>query len=432
MRSIDWTPVNLGSDPVPGEPGIVQSGGLSYLEVADAIRSAERRLRNLDAGGSVVSEAVEALQETANTVADNILRAEKRYRAVGQALLDYAPQLESAQQESQSALESARIARDTADESSAHQRHYLRLAADDTDPVQALMYTNVAETFETDAVSASAGVGLAITRINDAVTSRDRGAETARGSIENITSSDDLNDGWWDNWGKDALAVITDIAGWVSAIAGVLALLVSWIPVVGQLLAAALLVVAGLAAVVNAIGNIVLASSGERSWGEAGLSIAGVALSFIGMGAAVKVVGRVLMAEKVTMKVGQQITVKQSLRLRPADWKQWAGDMRTPVPPPVNGQTIWRAYGGKANATGGSWSPVDVQGLSNPRMQMGLPGDNGMSRVVVARLDDVEAVQTLRHGLPYEGNLGGAPEYRIPWDAQGKITVLNDLPFVVP
>ncbi|WP_166789958.1 hypothetical protein [Cryobacterium sp. TMT1-2-2] len=41
-------------------------------------------------------------------------------------------------------------------------------------------------------------------------------------------------------------------------------------------------------------------------------------------------------------------------------------------------------------------------------------------------------VQTVRHGLPYEGNLGGAPEYRIPWDAQGKITVLNDLPFVVP
>ncbi|MDJ0375907.1 hypothetical protein [Cryobacterium sp. PH31-L1] len=91
---------------------------MSYLEVADAILSAERRLRNLDAGGSVVSEAVEALQETANSVADNLLQAARRYRAVGQALLDYAPQLESAQQESQSALESARVAQETADESS--------------------------------------------------------------------------------------------------------------------------------------------------------------------------------------------------------------------------------------------------------------------------------------------------------------------------
>src|SRR5699024_440214 len=104
--------------------------------------------------------------------------------------------------------------------------------------------------------------------------------------IQDYIGGDGLDDSWWDNWGSDLLAAITDIAGWVATIAGVLALAVSWIPVVGQVLAAGLIVVAGVAAVVNAIGNTVLAASGERSWTEAGMSILGAALSVVGLGAA--------------------------------------------------------------------------------------------------------------------------------------------------
>ncbi|WP_213816077.1 putative T7SS-secreted protein [Glaciihabitans sp. dw_435] len=433
MRPTDWTPVGYTSDPIPGDPSIVRSGGQDYLDVAEAIHSAERRLRSLDSGTLAISLAADALQEKSTEVADNVGRAYSRYAAVGNALLAYAPELESAQRESADALLSARSAKDMADDSTTSHQHYLRLAEHETDPAQKLVYTQLADNSEQDAGSATYAVQAATGRVHDAISHRDTAAETAISSIEDITKSDDLGDSWWDDWGKDVLTAITDIAGNVAMIAGVLALLVSWIPVVGQVLGAALLVVAGVAAVVNAIGNVVLASTGDRTWGEAAISVVGAVLSVVGMGAAVKVVGRLLTAEKVTMKVGQQLTVRQAIRLKPANVRQYVTDMRTPVPKPTAGRPVYRTYGGGADSAGGSWSPVDPRTLPNPRMQLGLPDVNTMDRVVVARLDDASAVLKSRHGLPYDGYLGGAPEYIIPRTAQpGAITVLDDVPFVLP
>jgi hypothetical protein len=63
---------------------------------------------------------------------------------------------------------------------------------------------------------------------------------------------------------------------------------VAFIPVVGTALAGVLIVIAAVAAIVSAVANITLAATGERSWAEAGLAIAGAALSLIGLGAAAK------------------------------------------------------------------------------------------------------------------------------------------------
>ena len=104
MRPSDWSALDLGSDPVPSEPGIVLSGGRDYLAVADAIKDAGRKLRTLDLGSGVVSQSVDALIETSGKVADNISKAEARYRAAGDALCRYAPALETAQRQSIEAL----------------------------------------------------------------------------------------------------------------------------------------------------------------------------------------------------------------------------------------------------------------------------------------------------------------------------------------
>lgn len=433
MRPSDWSAVARSSDPIPGDPTVVRNGGSDYLEVATAISGAVRRLRTLDLESVLKAESADALTASAEEVAANIGKAEQRYRAVGEALIAYAPALESAQQESESALLSARSAVDAAASSESTRQHYLRLANDESDQQQALVYTNLADNCEYDAQSALSTRNSAVDRVDQAVTARDTAAETAIAQIEDITGADGLNDGWWENWGKGLLTAITDIAGIVAAVAGVLALLVSWIPVVGQLAAAALLAIAGIAALVNAIGNTVLAITGDRSWLEAGLSIAGAVLSVVGMGAAVRVVAKAMTTQRVTMKVGEQITVRQALRLKPSDWSRWAGDMRTPVPQPSQGQTIFRTYGDGALPTGGSWSPTDPRVLANPRMQLGLPDNNSMQRVVIAQLDNPSAVQNVRHGLPYNGNLGGAPEYVIPWNVQnGAISVLSDVPFSLP
>ena len=438
MRPSDWSALDLGSDPVPGEPGIVFSGGRDYLAVADAIKDAERKLRTLDLGSAVVSQSVDALIETSGKVADNIGKAEARYRATGDALSRYAPALEAAQRESVEALTLARSARSAADSASNDKQHYLRLAADEHDPQQALTYTNLADGLDSDAAGANAHLANAQGRVHDAMSARDRAAQLAIDDIHAITKHDGLKDSWWDNWGKDLLSVITDVAGWVSSIAGVLALLVCWIPVIGQALAAVFLLVAGIAAVVNAIGNIVLAATGDRSWTEAIISIAGAVLAVVGMGAAARVVGNVASAARINAKAGveiaagqaEKLTVRQAIRLKPSELSDSERLLAKPVADLKPGQTVYRVHGGDALPTGASYSTLPPSSMANPRSSLGLPRVNTGDNLIVATVDHVDNVVVTRHALPLNGQPGGAPEYIIPgpFGPSKGITVLSDTP----
>lgn len=432
MRPSDWSAVDYSTDPVPGNPTIVLNGGNDYIEVADAIADAAAAIAVITKN-EMTSKAVDALQENGEKVSADIVKAEARYRETGLALIAYAPVLESAQTESASALTDAQGAKDNESTSQYYATYYLQLSEDSTDPAEKQEYKTLADQYDDDVTAARGAVTSARSRIETAMSDRDKAANTAIDRITDITGSDDLNDGWWENWGADVLAAITDIAGWVSTIAGILALCVSWIPVIGQIAAAALLLIAGIAALVNAIGNIVLAMTGERSWLDAIVSIVGALLSVVGLGGAAKLVGLAMKSSKITMKVGQQLTVKQALKLKPDDWAQWNQLRNADIPTPQNGQIVYRTYGGGSGPTGGSWTPTNPANLPNPRANMGLPDANDMNRVVTARLDDVSSVVNTRHALPYDGNLGGAAEYIIPGSMQpGGITVLSDLPFVVP
>jgi hypothetical protein len=441
MRPPDWIALDLGSDPVPGEPGIVLSGGRDSLAVADAIKDAGRKLRTLDLGSAVVSQAVDALIETSGKVADNISTAEARYRATGIALSRYAPALETAQQESIEALTLARSARSAADSASNDKQHYLRLAADEHDPQQALSYTNLADGLDSDAAGAHAHLANALGRVHDAMSSRDRAAQSAIDDIHAITTHDGLHDSWWDDWGKDLLSVITDVAGRVSSIAGVLALLVCWIPVIGQALAAVFLLVAGIAAVVNAIGNIVLASTGDRSCTEAVISIAGAVLAVVGMGAAARVVGNVASAARINVKaaaeVGAQnmekVTIRQAIRLKPSELADSERLFAKPVADLQPGQTVYRLHGGGALPEGASYSTLPPSSMANPRSSLGLPRVNTGENLIIAKVDHIDNVVVTRHALPLNGQPGGAPEYIIPgkFGPTKRVTVLSDTPLRV-
>jgi hypothetical protein len=441
MRPSDWSALDLGSDPVPGEPWIVLSGGRDYLAVADAIKDAGRKLRTLDLGSAVVSQAVDALIETSGKVADNISKAEARYRATGDALSRYAPALETAQRESIEALALAQSARSAADSASNDKQHYLRLAADEHDTQQALSYTNLADGLDSDAAGAHAHLANAQGRVHDAMSARDRAAQSSIDDIHAITKDDGLHDSWWDDWGKDLLSVITDVAGWVSSIAGVLALLVCWIPVIGQALAAVFLLVAGIAAVVNAIGNIVLASTGDRSWTEAVISIAGAVLAVVGMGAAARVVGNVASAARINAKAGveiaagqaEKLTVRQAIRLKPSELAESEGLWAKPVSDLKPGDSVYRLHGGGARPEGASYSTLSPSQMRNPRSSLGLPDVNTGKNLIIARVDSLNSLRGTRHALPYNGRPGGAPEYVIP-DIAGVdrgLTRLSDLPFLV-
>ncbi|MFI2105570.1 polymorphic toxin type 30 domain-containing protein [Isoptericola sp. NPDC019693] len=287
MRPADWSPVGLDADPTPGDPVLVLAGGQDYLEVAGSIDDAAGAMSRLDVAGTI-SQAVDALMETKEDTVSQIRRAHSRYQATGEALVDYAQALERVQAETLAALEQARSAKDAADSAAGSRDRYQDLAYGATDAEEKREFQQQADAAGGNADDANGQVAAARSDIESAVADRDRAANDAVSRIEDITSGDDLNDSWWDDWGSKVVAAIADIADMVSMVAGLLAIVVAFIPIVGTALAGVLIVVAAVAAIVSALANITLAATGERSWAEAGIAIAGAALSVIGLGGAAK------------------------------------------------------------------------------------------------------------------------------------------------
>lgn len=116
-----------------------------------------------------------------------------------------------------------------------------QLALDGAAPdIDTTALTRAAGNAEADISAALGDLQAAQNLCRDAMANRDEAARRAVALIREVEDSGDLNDGWWDNWGANVVGRITAIAGAVAAIAGVAALLVGWIPIVGQVLAAAL------------------------------------------------------------------------------------------------------------------------------------------------------------------------------------------------
>jgi hypothetical protein len=287
LRPSDWSPVGLDADPTPGDPVLVLSGGQEYLEVAGSIDNAASAMSRLDVEGTV-SQAVDALMATKEDTIGEIRKAHGRYVAAGEALVGYASALERVQSETLAALDKARDAQDAAQAASGSKDRWQDLADSAKDETDKAEYEQKARQADGEADQAAGAISSAKSSIESAVSDRNRAAEHAIDRIEEITGSDDLNDGWWEDWGSKLVAAIADIADMISTIAGILAIIVAFIPIVGTALAGVLIVIAAVAAIVSAVANITLAATGERSWAEAGLAIAGAALSLIGLGAAAK------------------------------------------------------------------------------------------------------------------------------------------------
>jgi hypothetical protein len=287
VRPSDWSPVGLDSDPTPGDPVLVLSGGQEYLEVARSIDNAASAMSRLDVAGTI-SQAVDSLMEAKEDTIGEIRKAHSRYVAAGDALVGYASALERVQSETLAALERARDAQDAAQAASGSKDRWQDLADSAKDETEKAEYEQKAQQADGEADQAAGAISSAKSDIESAVSDRNRAADHAIDRIEEITSSDDLNDGWWEDWGSKLVAAIADIADMISTIAGILAIIVAFIPIVGTALAGVLIVIAAVAAIVSAVANIALAATGERSWGEAGLAIAGAALSVIGLGGAAK------------------------------------------------------------------------------------------------------------------------------------------------
>ena len=144
-------------------------------------------------------------------------------------------------------------------------------------------YMRLAGAADADEAAAQGRVAAQKEIIDRAVSERDIAAERAI-EIINGACGDGLADSWWDDWGKAITQWIAKICEIVSGIAGVLALLVSWVPIVGQALAAFLGALSAVTGVIAALANTVLAMAGEQTWLDAVISVGFAALGCVGLG----------------------------------------------------------------------------------------------------------------------------------------------------
>jgi hypothetical protein len=212
---------------------------------------------------------------------DAITQAYDRHHTTGDALITYATSLATAQQVADQALTTAITAVHNKTSAAWSKTRYVNLADGEDDQDTQRRYQNLVDDFQDDIDRADATISQAQADIRQAQTSRDQAAEQAVSQIQEITGSDGLNDSWWDNWG----AKLTSILDAISAITGMLALVVQFIPIIGQALGAVLLVVAAVTAIASAVLKTVAAAQGHTSWANAGLSIAFAVLACTGLGA---------------------------------------------------------------------------------------------------------------------------------------------------
>ncbi|MBV9013135.1 MAG: hypothetical protein JO272_14000 [Pseudonocardiales bacterium] len=397
-RPVDWSPL-AGSDPVPGEPDRVEQLGRHYQRVAAAISEAARKLRRIAEHQDMRSEAVEAFRDRAREVADDISRAHERYDGVGRALTGYAPELRDAQSESAAALVQARRAEDdltTANRLAHAAQARISAAPTGTDTIADQGDHRRALTA---ADAARDDLAAARRRLSRATECRDAAARRAMSLVEDVKDSGDLNDSWWDDWGAKIVKVIVKAADAVAVVAGVLALLVGWIPVVGQALAAILGTVALLTSLVSLLGNIALAATGEGEWSDVAWSALGV-LSF-GVGrAAIGALRVSALGVRGASRLAAGRLAARSVAVRVA-----AG-----LPGSSNSMTAIRSMLGTANPLGRRLARTAVQrsleqgffpsASSIARSWRAMPGEFADNVRTLRHADWGDALQQARQGGP--------------------------------
>jgi len=196
---VDWSAIGLDVDPTPGEPVLVLSGGREFLDIADSIAGAGVAMARLDVAGAV-SAAVDALMDRKEDSIGEIRKAQARYRAAGDALVSYASTLVQVQSDTLAALQRARVAQSDSQDAGGRERYFQDLADSESDEQAKNVYRRKAETAASNLSAAGSVVARARADVESAVHTRDRAADSAADQINEITSRDDLNDSWWDNW----------------------------------------------------------------------------------------------------------------------------------------------------------------------------------------------------------------------------------------
>lgn len=258
----DWSPLGYASNPVPGDPELVQSSATTFRQTATRLSEAATGLRRLD-DSDLESDATQALWSNAREIEGLLTQAFDRYDKAAHALGGYAPVLARSQAEAVAALQAASSASSDCQRASRN-AHDLWWAAKTTiDPEDRAQFIQAFHQAKSQADMASSNVYAARAKVEAAITARDTGANNAARQIHDAISGRELNDDVWDQlnelwesvkqftadllannpWLKSLVDGIVGFAkfvwdhiGEIALVLQIASLLLGWVPVLGQVL----------------------------------------------------------------------------------------------------------------------------------------------------------------------------------------------------
>lgn len=308
--SFDWhSAVVTQGDLIPGDPYQVAALGKRFRDTADAIQQQAANLRNLVANQNFDdSVSGKAFAKEVGDTADLLTKAFGRYNEAADALgtnvrpsgphdevswrsgTEWASTLELAQVKAQDALNRGKAA-DADSQSAQRQIHTAQANAlpmpapgappnpnahpDPTNTPGANGMTPAEQKAQNDKAAADALVNQAGADIQHAIDIRDAEGRAVAGAINDFINADGLKDPehhWWDIDWATLIADIGHIAGVVGGIVGILALALSWVPIVGEVLGA----IALLAGAVALVCDTISALDGKGNWFDVAIDVVGL------------------------------------------------------------------------------------------------------------------------------------------------------------
>ncbi|MFE9767875.1 hypothetical protein ACFYPC_25700 [Streptomyces sp. NPDC005808] len=265
-----WAVLGESEDPVPGDVYDLTALAKRFTATAKTISDTAAALRRLGDQKSWDSKAGREFAEKAEDTAKTVSKAHGRYEEAGSALKEYYTELETVQDEADRLLGQAETK--SGDLSTA--KSQADNPPEKTDKAgQKKLDTKVTD-LQGDLDDLRGQLSTLKSRHNKA-------GDAAAKRIHEITESDDLNDSWLDEL-RDTLTIVADIAGAVAAVCGLVALLVGWIPIIGQAIAGVLGTIALIATAISLVCHLLLAINGDGSWGDVALDVLGLATFGVG------------------------------------------------------------------------------------------------------------------------------------------------------
>ncbi|HEY5221584.1 MAG TPA: hypothetical protein VIJ18_00825 [Microbacteriaceae bacterium] len=308
--------------PLKGDPDVLAAKAAHYASIADAIQRSVTTLHKIHDVDSMKSKATEALKSSADDVANDINKAHDRYSKTASALTTYSSVLRQAQDDANRAISQIDAKQSAA--STAHQTaSTAQQAVTDAKSNDKSTATTIATKADDAAQAADAALASAHQEWHNALDKKNTAAQVAIKAIVDVVDHHNnglKNPGFWDN-----------LVHWVEKIgdiAGILAIFLSWVPVLGQIL----IVVAAIASIIKLVDSIVKFANGEGTFLDILGAAVGTVLTLFG-GRIFTFLGKAARYRSLTrapqMLERAQTDVRAAARLRAgnAAMKQAAKDM---------------------------------------------------------------------------------------------------------